>query len=224
VGRAKRRHILRYLAARERAGIVGTGPFDLDEALVKLDARMTAGCRWALAVAVELALTKQRPECSHCRGAGSFVRGQMTYLDTGVRPCAQCRGSGRNTRATLPWPAWLRRKGQTVHDLRTVASGSGWRWSALMGWTPLGEHRLEREARSFPRGAHIAHDPWWDAYRRDGASFEHVPRSLRGAQRHAEQRRERTERLRIAHAGGRRLVDAVRENAGPSTPHDEGEA
>jgi hypothetical protein len=34
VGQAKRRHVLRYLAARARGGIPGTGPFDLDETLI----------------------------------------------------------------------------------------------------------------------------------------------------------------------------------------------
>jgi hypothetical protein len=223
LGQAKRRHVLRYLAARERAGIVGAGPFNLDEALVRLDARMTAGCRWALAVAVELALTKQRPECSHCRGAGSFVRGQMTYLDTGVRPCAQCRGSGRNTRATLPWPAWLRRKG------REAAGDEALRRAAMLGhsipdWArfafsatcetfvectdearrpvPVAERRAETRTRSFPRGAHHSRDPWLTGQLaatrhvvvHPAGLTPHLPAWLLGERRHAEQRRERARR------------------------------
>jgi hypothetical protein len=219
VGQAKRRHVLRYLAARERAGIVGAGPFNLDEALVRLDARMTAGCRWALAVAVELALTKQRPECSHCRGAGSFVRGQMTYLDTGVRPCAQCRGSGRNTRATLPWPAWLRRKGGEIAaaKLAPMREHIRPRW-AERGFEAAceneGERRVETRTRSFPRGAHRIEDPWFLLRGRlptalQRSKVHHHPAWLAGERRHLDQRRERARRAADKARQARQAADPV---------------
>jgi hypothetical protein len=196
VGQAKRRHVLRYLAARERAGIIGAGPFDLDEALVRLDAQLALGCRWALAVAVELALTGQQPGCETCAGVGTAA-------------CSACRGSGHNIRASLPWPAWLRRKGQTVHDLRTVVSGSGWDWSALVGWTPLGgfgatcenegERRVETRTRSFARGAHRIEDPWFLLRGRlptalQRSKVQDHPAWLAGERLHLDQRRERARR------------------------------
>jgi hypothetical protein len=184
VGQAKRRHVLRYLAARESAGIIGTGPFDLDEALVKLDARLAKGCRWALAVAVELALTGQRPKCKACHGYRSLLayvqasRSVLTVPTPG--PCVFCDGTGHNTSATLPGPAWLRRKG---HDKLGVG-----------------------EARSFARGLEGSRDPWQTLSRWFTGSLarlyspavrsdeSRLPAWLLGERRHAEQRRERARR------------------------------
>jgi hypothetical protein len=182
VGQAKRRHVLRYLAARERAGIIGTEPFDLDEALVRLDARLAAGCRWALAVAVELALTGQPPGCKTCAGAGTHpshtevvhgIDGRAYTMGIDFAACRACRGTGHNTSAALPWPAWLRRKGQAMVDLHHLHGRPGG-WAGLLpGLMPgLAWHRIPAHAwilriageaklaRPFPRGAHESHDPW----------------------------------------------------------------
>jgi hypothetical protein len=226
VGQAKRRHVLRYIAARERAGILGTGPFDLDEALVKLDAWMTAGCRWALAVAVELALTGQRPGCTACAGIGAQastfeqatgIDGRTYWLGVDFAACSTCRGTGHNTHASLPWPAWLRRKG------REAAGDEALRRAAMLGhsipdWArfafsatcetfvectdearrpvPVAERRAETRTRSFPRGAHRLADPVLAArivsIPSEPYSYtSRLPAWLRGDMRHADQRRER---------------------------------
>jgi hypothetical protein len=229
VGQAKRRHVLCYLAARERAGIIGTGPFDLDEALVRLDARLAAGCRWALTVAVELALTRQLPKCELCRGQG---RVSMGYDLAGERVaasvrCPTCEATGHNTHAQLPWPAWLRRKGQTMHRLQTRQGTNFGGWTSLR-WGPIPstwaspdfrafcenrdpstferfgvDLRVETRARSFPRGAHESHDPWRMPSCCGGISprwltrSDHLPARLTGDERHAEQRRERADAKRV---------------------------
>jgi hypothetical protein len=189
VGQAKRRHVLRYLAARERAGIIGTGPFDLDEALVRLDARMNSGCRWALAVTVDVARTGQQPGCVQCEGFKSLaaldearpgsVPANLLALPSASGPCQHCDGTGHNVHAEASWPAWLRRKGQAMTvqglgDFRTRPGSriTGWPLASLLpGWAYQahafsarceneGERRVERETRSFPRGTHERHDPW----------------------------------------------------------------
>jgi hypothetical protein len=193
VGQAKRRHVLRYLAARKRAGIIGTGPFDLDETLVRLDRMLASGCRWALAVAVELARTGQLPKCKACHGYRSLLAYVQASRSVLVKPtpgpCVFCEGTGHNTSASLPWPAWLRRKGQTMTRILAVVPGLGvtpsmserLRSKSIGGWPAEngymksegwrspefqatcesdGKRRRDTRTRSFPRGAHENHDPW----------------------------------------------------------------
>jgi hypothetical protein len=209
VGQAKRRHVLRYLAARERAGIIGTGPFDLDEALVRLDARLAKGCRWALAVAVELARTGQLPKCKACRGYRSlqaYVQASRSVLVKPTPgPCVFCEGTGHNTSAQLPWPAWLMRKGEGIVGGRVFGDGGWLTGQAWIGWWFEGaredqdEHSGGPRTRSFPRGRHYPRDPWQTlaiggrppcAVDAPG-QVAHWPRWFAGDIRHAEQRRER---------------------------------
>jgi hypothetical protein len=197
VGQAKRRHVLRYIAARERVGIVGTGPFDLDETLVRLEAELLKGCPWALKVATELALTRQQSECDYCQGTGTIEsRGEAVQSFTGSVswtsrrvPCSWCAGSGRNRDAMLKWPAWLRRKGQTMTRILAVVHGIGvtpsmserLRSKSIGGWPAEngymksegwrspefqatcesdGKRRRETRPRTFSRNLHRQLDPW----------------------------------------------------------------
>jgi hypothetical protein len=197
VGQAKRRHVMAYLAARKRVGIVGTGPFDLDETLVRLEADLLKGCPWALKVATELALTRQTPECDYCQGTGTIEsRGEAVQSFTGSVswtsrrvPCSWCAGSGRNRDAMLKWPAWLRRKGQTMTRILAVVPGIGvtpsmserLRSKSIGGWPAEngymrsegwrspefqatcengGKFRREPRARSYSRNLHRQFDPW----------------------------------------------------------------
>jgi hypothetical protein len=252
VGQAKRRHVLRYLAARECAGIDGTGPFDLDEALVRLDARLVKGCRWALAVAVELALTGQRPGCKTCAGVGTQpsrtevvhgIDGRSYTMGIDFAACRACRGSGHNTSAQLPWPAWLRRKGGEFAAARLAPMREHIRphW-ATRGFEATCENEVERRVetrtRSFPRGAHESRDPWqtlsatpvfrhWH-HEPDGSrrpvwerhpplvltDEARWPAWLRGLVRHAEQRRERARRSAGKAEQPRRLSSDGRWSAG----------
>lgn len=154
MGQAKRRHVLRYLAARESAGIDGTGPFDLADTLTEVDLMLAQGRPWAKALAEELASTGQRWDCERCEGRG-FLEGEQQadereMLDWLIRAasldpaavqrirCSRCGGTGHNIRARLPWPAWLRRKGVTMASIRGARSRSparvgGWPVSARVG-------------------------------------------------------------------------------------------
>jgi hypothetical protein len=238
VGQAKRRHVLRYLAARERAGIIGTGPFDLDEALVRLDARLAKGCRWALAVAVELARTGDRPGCATCLGRGEVspadilrrlsarrlagfntddIVQRLAFASEDPAPCEACQATGHNIHASLPWPAWLRRKGREQSPFaRNLPAERG---AFIPGWAAVGfeatcenegERRVETRTRSFARGAHEIHDPWQNRGRRVWAPSITSPRLwpawLRGQARHAEQRRERAQRSAGKAERARRVV------------------
>jgi hypothetical protein len=217
VGQAKRRHVLRYLAARERAGIIGTGPFDLEEALVRLDARMAAGCRWALAVAVEVARAGQQPGCVQCEGFKSLaaldearpgsVPADLLALPSASGPCQHCDGTGHNVHAEASWPAWLRRKGGEFAAARLAPMREHIRphW-ATRGFEATceneGQRRVETRTRSFPRGAHGSRDPWIgydlitvrNVVKRPADLTGHLPSWLLGQRRHAEQRRERAQR------------------------------
>jgi hypothetical protein len=228
VGQAKRRHVLRYLAARERAGIIGTGPFDLDEALVRLDARLVKGCRWALAVAVELALTGQRPGCKTCAGVGTQpsrtevvhgIDGRSYTMGIDFAACRACRGSGHNTSAQLPWPAWLRRKGGEFAAARLAPMREHTRphW-ATRGFEATCENEVERRVetrtRSFARGAHRIEDPWFLLRGRLPTALRcskvhHHPAWLVGERRHLDQRRERARRAADKARQARRASDPV---------------
>jgi hypothetical protein len=223
VSQAKRRHVLRHLRAREEAGIVGTGPFNLAEVLAKVDAMMLAGHPWAEGLAVELARTGQRWDCDNCLGVGEFEREDGEPLG-----CPWCERTGHNIHATLPWPAWLRRKGQMMPVLHSVLvsgdatikrSSNGWPPNTAFivaslkpaGWVSAdfsatcesnGERRAERRTREYPRGEHGAHDPQlhylrrprWERWLLTGDNL--MPRWQAGEHRHNVQRREREQARR----------------------------
>jgi hypothetical protein len=226
VGQAKRRHVLRYIAARERAGILGTRPFDIDDALARLDVAMDAGCWASLKVAVELALTGQRPGCKRCKGskrAPAFIGLANTrpieYVRDGSIPCPDCRGTGRNLAASLPWPAWLRRKGGEIAaaKLAPMREHIRPRW-AERGFEAAceneGERRVETRTRSFPRGAHRIEDPWFLLRGRlptalQRSKVHHHPAWLAGERRHLDQRRERARRAADKARQARQAADPV---------------